>query len=294
MRILLTGGSGFIGKNIIEQLTSRHEVIAPSHSALDLIVGEQVDQFFAENVFDVILHSAIKPGHRNAKDFSGLLDADLRMYFNLAKNAEKHKIKMFHFGSGCCYDMNFYRTKMAEDYMGTHIPTDPTGFAKYIASLHALKSGYVTDLRIFGIFGKYEDYSIRFISNAICKALHGLPVTLRQNRSFDYVYIDDFIRLLDLMMASDLKHHAYNITPTASASLYDLALIVKELSSNPVLPVEVALEGMGVPYSGDNTRLSEEFPDFAFTDIQESVRDLYNWYAQNKDHINRAVLLFDK
>ena len=294
MRILLTGGSGFIGKNIIEQLSVTHEITSPSHSALDLVSGEQVDRFLSKNPFDVILHGAIKPGHRNAKDFSGLLDADLRMYFNLAKNAEKYKIKMFNFGSGCCYDMNFYKAKMAEDYMGEHIPTDPTGFAKYIASLHALQSEYVTDLRVFGIFGRYEDYSIRFISNAVCKAIHGLPITLRQNRSFDYIYIDDFIRLLDCMMAADLKHHAYNITPDISVNLYDLALMVRELSGHPTLPVETALEGMGLSYSGDNARLTEEFPDFVFSDIRDNVADLYSWYVQNKDSINRAVLLFDK
>ena len=36
MRILLTGGGGFIGRNLNEHLSREHEVLAPSHSQLDL------------------------------------------------------------------------------------------------------------------------------------------------------------------------------------------------------------------------------------------------------------------
>ena len=38
------------------------------------------------------------------------------------------------------------------------------------------------ELRPFGVYGPGEDYAIRFISNACCKALLGMPVTLRRDR----------------------------------------------------------------------------------------------------------------
>ena len=37
MKIMITGGSGFIGRNLIEYLAKRHEVLAPTHKELELV-----------------------------------------------------------------------------------------------------------------------------------------------------------------------------------------------------------------------------------------------------------------
>ena len=70
MKILLTGGSGFVGKNIIEMLGKKHEIVAPTHKELELADQDAMDTYFKYKKFDVVLHSAVKPGHRAAKDKS--------------------------------------------------------------------------------------------------------------------------------------------------------------------------------------------------------------------------------
>jgi GDP-L-fucose synthase len=294
IKILLTGGSGFIGKNILEKLSGKYEILAPSHRALDIVDQNSVDRFFYENRIDAIIHSAVKPGHRNASDLTGLLKTDLQMYFNLAKNAVEHNIKMFTLGSGCCYDMRSYRPEMKEEYMGVSIPVDDTGFAKYISALDAMKSGNIYDLRVFGIFGKYEDYEIRFISNAICKALYGLPITIRQNRKFDYLWIDDFIDIIDRMLGKNLTYHGYNITPDAHISLCDAAVMARNAAGRPELEIRVGSEGMGMEYTGCNTRLKSELEDVNFTPYQQSIKVLCEWYRERLDSIDKTLLLADK
>ncbi len=37
MRVLVTGASGFIGRNLKEQLAPEFEVLAPDHGVLDLL-----------------------------------------------------------------------------------------------------------------------------------------------------------------------------------------------------------------------------------------------------------------
>ena len=59
------------------------------------------------------------------------------------------------------------------------------------------------ELRLFGVFGRHEDYAIRFISNAICKTLFDLPITLRQNRTFSYLYVDDLGPIVERCPASN-------------------------------------------------------------------------------------------
>lgn len=295
MRIFLTGGSGFIGRNIIEELSGKHTIIAPTHKELDLLDEDAVQVFMRENRTDVVIHGAIKPAHRNAKDLSNVLYNNTRMYFNLVRNSGCFD-KMLYLGSGLCYDTRYYEPKMDEDCFGRHIPKDDAGFAKYICSRHCLDNEQIIDLRVFGVFGKYEDYSIRFISNAICKTLFGLPVTIRQNRKFDYISVHDLIAVMDFMMQNNMREKCYNITPDRSLSLLEIAGMVQEIAGCPDRPVRIAREGMGMEYSGSNTRLMRELTEFGFEfePLKKSIRDLFDYYKNNKDSIDKELLLFDK
>jgi len=292
-KILLTGGSGFIGKNILgSSLGKKYDIYAPSSRELNLIDQENVDSYFKKDRFDIIIHAAVKPSHRNAKDFSDLLYINTRMFFNLERHNAEYE-KMLILGSGAIYDNRKYRPKMKEDEYNYSIPVDEHGYCKYICEKIIEKSGNIFDLRLFGIFGKYEDYAIRFISNAICKTLFDLPITIKQDRKFDYLYIDDLMPVLEWFIENNPEYRSYNITPDKSVSLYELALLVKRISGKDI-PVLIAKEGMGSEYSGDNSRLKKEFKDIKFLSLEKSIADLYYWYINNINNLDMNLLLIDK
>src|SRR5438046_5494367 len=89
MRILLTGGSGFIGRNLSDHLSRDHNVLAPTHSELDLADNLAVDAWFRAHEVDAVIHSAIRPGHRAAEEPSRQLSTNLRMFFNIAPNRHR-------------------------------------------------------------------------------------------------------------------------------------------------------------------------------------------------------------
>lgn len=292
--ILLTGGSGFIGKNILESyLAEKYQIFAPRHKELDLADTDSVDAYFASHNVDYVIHAAVKPGHRNAPDLSNLFLTNSRMFFNLERHSSEYK-KMIIIGSGAIYDGTRYRPKMKEDEWTKFIPQDEHGYCKYVCEKVILNSSNIYDLRVFGIFGKYEDYAIRFISNAICKAINNIPITLRQDRKFDYIYVDDLIPVLDWFIMNTPKHHSYNITPDNSVSLLELAKLIKDLSGNSELPILVANEGLGLEYSGDNSLIRLEYSGYNMRPIEQSVKKLYQWYQQNKDSLDISKLLIDK
>lgn len=293
MKILLTGGSGFIGRNIRESfLAEKYEIISPSSKELNLADQESVDAFFKNNSIDFVVHAAVKPSHRNAKDFSNLFYTNTRMFFNLERHKDEYQ-KMLVLGSGAIYDMRHYRPKMKEVEWTGHIPADEHGYCKYVCEKVIEHSSNIFDLRIFGIFGKYEDYAIRFISNAICKTLFDLPITIKQNRKFDYLYVNDLMPILDWFIDNNPQKKSYNITPDCAISLYDLAIMVREISNSDV-PILIKSEGLGLEYSGDNTLLKNEFTTICFTPIRTAIQELYNWYRENKQVIQKDLLLTDK
>ena len=48
----------------------------------------------------------------------------------------------------------------------------------------------VFNLRLFGVYGKYERYDLRPVSNNILRALSGLPIKIYQDMKLDYLFID--------------------------------------------------------------------------------------------------------
>jgi len=293
MRVLLTGGSGFIGKNIKESfLGQKYQIHAPTRTELDCSNDKSTEAYFSKNSFDVVIHSAAKPGHRNAVDPTGILMTNSRMVFNLLKYQSSWG-KLINMGSGAIYDMANYQPKMKEEYFGTHIPVDEHGYCKYMLGLLFPRYRNTIDFRIFSIFGKYEDYAIRFISNAVCKTLFDLPITIKQNRRFDFLFIDDLMPMIDYFISHDAKHSAYNIAPDASIELLEVAKLVRGITNKNV-DIKIAKEGMGLEYSGDNTRIKSEIGNVQLTSIEKSIELVYAWYKTNKSTLDINKLLIDK
>ncbi len=295
MNILLTGGSGFIGKNILESfLSKKYNILAPKHSELDLLSQSDVDCFFKTHKIDIVIHSAVKPGHRNADDVSNLFYIDNRMFFNILHNEHLFK-KMIYLSSGSVYDMiGQSLDKVQEDFIGNSIPLDEHGFYRYTTSKYIDQVKNIVELRIFSIYGKYEDYAIRFISNSICKAIYDLPITIKQNRLFDFLFIDDLMPIIDYFVLNEkIKYSVYNVSPDKSIDLLEVANIVNDISGKK-LPIVLNNNKTGFSYGGDNSRLRNEIIGLSLTDIEKGVKILYNWYSENRLSIDKKSLIYDK
>lgn len=293
MRVFLTGGRGFIGRNLAEGLGKDIEILAPTSKELDLTDQDAVDRYMESHDFDVVLHTATWNATVNTpKDRDLVLQKNLAMFFNLARMNHRFG-KMIYYGSGAEYDRDHYVPFMPESYFDKHVPTDQYGFSKYIMAKYLEGTDNIYDLRVFGCFGPYEDWEIRFISNAMCKALHGLPITMRQNVFFDYLWVGDLVRMTEWVMRNKPKHRHYNACTGQHVDLLTLAHMVNEVTGADV-PIKVAQEGLKPEYSGDCSRLLEEMGGFTFTPLQQALEILRDHYRSSLGSIDRNLLLSDK
>jgi GDP-L-fucose synthase len=201
------------------------------------------------------------------------------MFFNLAR-CLKPGMRMIHLGSGAEYDRRRCLPKMAEDYFDAHVPADDYGYAKYVISKYIEKTDNITCLRIFGLYGKYEDYTYKFISNAILKNLLGLPIVINQNVKFDYLWIEDFCKIVQRFLEIKPKYAHYNITPVKSVDLLSLAGMINAVS-RAKSEIRALNAGMNTEYTGSNRRILEELNGFNFTSYEKGVKKLYAYYALN-------------
>lgn len=296
MNILITGAEGFVGRNLVEDLSQfiNNTILAPTFAELDLSNIDAVDNYFKKNKIDVVVHSATTL--RNKTDYpDDVCEKNLKMFFNILKSASE-ETPIINLGSGSEYSRANWTKKMKETYFDKSVPMDGHSYAKYLISKYIDESprDNLTTLRIFGIFGQYEDYRFKFISNAIAKNIKQLPIVINQNVEYDYLYIKDFSKIIiELVKLKKFKYTSYNVTPNDSVSLVNIVKIINKIS-NTKSELIVLNEGKGTDYSGDNSRLLEELQSFEFSSYEESISDLYQYYLKNEDMIDKKELEVDE
>ena len=283
IKLLVLGSNGFIGKNAVEYYSAKgYEVYSPKRHELNLLDTCAVEKYLANLYPDVVLMSAVNINS---------LNENLILYFNLARCSHLYG-RMITIGSGAEYDMKNYEPMMSEEYFGKHIPSDTYGLSKFVISNDVEKfSNNIVNLRVFGIFGKYEDYSRRFISNNICRILSGLEVSINQDMFFDYLYVDDFLLAAEIFFKSEFVYRNYNICSGYSISLFKLAEIINEVG-NTDSAVFVKQEGSRGEYSGNNSRYVSEFGPLEITPFKDSISNLYKWYEKHpqKNQICQKII----
>ena len=290
MKILVTGATGFIGKNLVAELLNKYDVMHPNRQQLNLLDEDAVESYIKMNHFDIVIHTANINNTRNTSTTSyESLDRNLRMFFNL-ESCKEYYGRMYYFGSGAEYDMQHYIPNMKEEYFGTHIPKDPYGFSKYIMSKTCEHADNIYDLRLFGVYGKYEEWERRFMSNAICRALKGKDITLQKNVYFDYLWVNDLCRIMEWFIENEPRYKHYNVCRGTKIDLYSLALMVRDIL-NIGCDIVIGEPGWKPEYTGNNERLLTEVGNIQFTGFKESIKKLCEFYRSNIDMIDADKLI---
>lgn len=280
MKILLTGGTSFLGRNILEQLGKKYQFVAPLHTELDLTDTQSVRDFFSCHPVDIVIHCAHIGRYGRAFYIRDAVEKNLKMFFNIFTNKGKFH-KMIHFGSGAEYNKSKPIVRVREEEFGTRIPSDQYGFSKYLCSLYAKYIENIVVLRLFAIYGKYEDYTTRFISNSLCRIVLGLPIVIHKNAVFDYLYINDFIKILDFFITNTTKHKFYNVGRGKPIDLLTIAKMIQNIGNNNS-KILIKEKGFSNEYTCDNSALMREMQSFRFTPMEKSLKDLYLWYKDSQ------------
>jgi nucleoside-diphosphate-sugar epimerase len=281
LSVFLSGGSGFIGRNLQELLGNNFNISAPSHRELDLTDSAMVKEYFKNRKFDVAIHAAASGSLRTERNAPDVYETSMAILKNLVENSGGFG-RMILFGSGAEYGKQRPIVKVKESNFGQVQPLDEYGLAKYQASEYIAHQQNIVSLRCFGVFGPYEDYTTRFIANIICQSLAGYPITVRQNVIFDYIYIKDLARIISFFIQHKPREKFYNVGRGQGVELLSLAQTVKSLTSNPH-EINILQPGMGNEYTCDNSLLMQELGGFEFTPMEQAIQEMVDWYEANWD-----------
>jgi UDP-glucose 4-epimerase len=260
VKILLTGGNGFLAKEIYEDLKDKYEIVnvsRTSHKSVDLTNKEQVKLFFEENLyFDFVIHTAIKGGKRTDIDNYEVLLDNVLMFNNIIQNKDKFG-KMFNFCSGAAFRGNGDTDKVKECEIINHWPKNFYGLSKNIISRRILELDYVYNFRIFGCFGVNEEES-RFIKSCFRSIKNNKEILVHQNKEMDFFYSKDLIKVLEYYMNNSNKElpSDINLVYSDKKTLLDIAKTIKDLTKSDICCI-VQDNSQGKPYTGSGDELQK-------------------------------------
>lgn len=291
-KVLITGGDGFLARSFAEKFVGDYEITSCSRAQLDLKDSVAVEKYLSEQQFDVVIHTATYDAapKGSPNDRNKVLENNLAMFFNIARCQDSYG-KMLYFGSGAEFGRENWVPEMSESYFDVFVPTDQYGFSKYVMTQYALTTEKIINLRLFSVFGEYDDWRYRFISNICCHAISGMPISVHSNARADFLFINDLVKIVEWFIENKPRHQVYNVCSGTPFEYIDIANMINEIA-NTNLDVAVNNRKIVKDYSGSNLRLVEEMGGFEFTPMEQALSLLYDWYKKNKQIIDEAEFHF--
>jgi UDP-glucose 4-epimerase len=256
MKILITGGNGYIAKSIKNSLWEKYHILAPGKDELDLTDSKSVDRFFKGKYFDVIIHTAIK-GAATPRDPDETISFwNLIMFYNLLSKRD-HFNKLINIGSG------------AERYL---VET-PYGHSKSIINKLVHKYDNFYTLRIYGVFDE-DELDTRFIKASIKNVLQGGPIKIHQDKLMDFIYMPDLISIVDYYITHTDLLKEIDCIYDDPYSLSSIAKYINTHLSINTVPINIEDPLPGENYIGTYNELP-----IAFIGLEQGIKNVYNKLA---------------
>jgi UDP-glucose 4-epimerase len=301
MKVLITGGAGFIGSHLVEQLLATGNSVRvldnlstgkranlPTHAQLEFIQGDIRDRNLvidAVRGVQAIVHlAAVASVQASVDDPTGTHETNFDGTLHLLEAARQEPVRRFLYASSAAVYGDNTRLPLVEDEVLN--PLSPYAADKlageyYLRFYHAKFGIETTAFRFFNIFGPRQDPSSPYsgvISIFVERVSHAEPVTVfgdgQQTR--DFVYVGDLVKLLtQSLVRTETAGQVINVGRGKQCSLLDLLTALEQLTGKPVERKFAAARLGDIVHScADVTRLVRLLGEAPQTDIVTGLGEI--------------------
>jgi GDP-L-fucose synthase len=300
MKILVTGGSGMVGKSLKKYLPDATYVSSKDY---DLTSEMQIYQMFNNIKPDVVIHLAAKVGGitDNISKPAEYFDDNIMINTLMLKYSKAYNVERF-IGilSTCIYPDIVDNYPITEDML--HLgPTTKTNFSYGIAKRalavqidaynqqYGTQYQYLTPCNLYGEYDKYGDNS-HFIA-ALIKKIHNAKI----NNEDEIILFGDGSPLRQFMHSNDLAYiikycldngiyNNMNVAIDENLSISEMAHIALKACNAEHIKIEYDTTKPNGQYRKDVSSeiLKSKIPSFNPINLYDGIKKTYNYLIQNK------------
>lgn len=315
MKILVTGGAGFIGSNLIDMLLKRnHEVAAVDNFTnfydpkikenniknaadydsfklyrTDITDRDGLDSLFKKHDFEIIVHLAAKAGVRpSIEDPVGYSKTNIEGTINLLEIAKENKINKFIFASSSSVYGNNKKVPFSEDD-NVDFPISPYAATKKAGELicynyHHLYNINIFSLRFFTVYGPRQrpEMAIHKFTRLIDNG-KPVPVFGEGKPKRDFTYITD---ILDGIYSAIERVNGFEIINLGESQTINVSQLINEIepalgktairNTLPMQPGDVIKTYADISKA---KRLLDYNPSI---NIETGIKQFIKWYREQK------------
>jgi dolichol-phosphate mannosyltransferase len=309
-KVLLTGGTGFVGANLARRLLSEgHKVIflvRPRFSAwrvkdvshhIEFLECELADASAVNAAVklakaDWVFHLAAYGAYSWQNDLAKVLEANVHGCVNLITAAADVGCEAF-VNTGSSSEYGFQRLAASEDTVlrpnscYAIAKAFSTHFCSYTAHARGLN---VTTLRLYSAYGPYEDPG-RLIPAVIRHGMAGsFPPMVSPEIARDFTHVDDVCAacLLAAGSAPSEKGRVFNVGTGAQTSMAEVARVAKDYFRIPGDPVWSSMPDRkwdSTTWVADPRRIKAELKWLPKWSFAEGFRNVAEWYGRNPEKL---------
>ena len=311
MRILITGGAGFIGSHLVKRLLlENHKVVVidnfdPFYSIedkkenikvfkrdknfklfnVDITDRKKIANIFLKHKFDQVIHLAAKAGVRpSIEDPVAYFKTNIEGTLTLLEACKDIKLKNFIFISSSSVYGERPKVPFSEDDKAEN-PISPYGLTKLsgekllkiYSNLYSIPS---TAIRLFTVYGPRQrpDLAIRKFIDKIYNAneieMFGDGSTMR-----DYTYVDDIVDGIVKCVYQPFKFEVINLGNSSPIKLSELIKIIEKSLSKKAIIIKKPNQIGDVSRTYANIRKAKKLlnwkPNFKF---EKGISMMIKWY----------------
>ncbi len=244
-KIFITGGTGFLGSNIINKLLNQKKydvhVLCRNSSKFVRINKKNLkkikiyklehanlENIFIKNKFDAVIHCATNYGLRQ-QDISEIIQPNLILPMRLLDLCKNYNVKAF-LNTDTILNKNISNYSLSKYHF--------TEWLKLFS-----KEFYCTNIKIEHFFGPKDD-DTKFVIYIIKSFLNNLPsIQLTKGiQKRDFVYIDDVVsainKILNYSLTKKGGFETFEIGSGKNISIKNIVLLIKKLCKNKITKTE--------------------------------------------------------
>jgi dTDP-glucose 4,6-dehydratase len=311
MKLLVTGGLGFIGSNFILKVIESSqnieitniddELYGSNHKNLTVLENSNRYKFVKGNINDLELidnlvsncdivinfaaESHVDRSISNAKPF---IDSNIFGMFSILESIKKHKKRLIHISTDEVFG-SLENGTADEKY--NYNPSSPYAASKASAELliNSYVKTYDCDCVITRCTNNYgpRQFLEKLIPKVIILAKQGkqIPVYGSGKNIRDWIYVDDHCNAILKVLENGKKGESYNIS--AKNEIDNLTIIKKILSilGKPTDMINFVEDrpGHDFRYSLDSNKIRNELGWKEETSFEEGITKTINWYLENEE-----------